>query len=71
MQAVAPASYLIDAAQRSEQLALCRCLTHGLLDLEEAEQLFAELKLRKGQARYAQLPCQSWCSSPDFKMVPH
>ncbi|DBA74798.1 hypothetical protein WJX79_003606 [Trebouxia sp. C0005] len=27
------------------------CLIHGLLDLEEAEQLVAELKLRKGQAR--------------------
>lgn len=27
------------------------CLIHGLLDLEEAEQLVAELKLRKGQTR--------------------
>lgn len=27
------------------------CLIHGLLDLEEAEQLVAELKMRKGQTR--------------------
>ncbi len=47
--------YLMDAAQRYERPALCRCLIHGLLDLEEAEQLVAELKLRKGQTRYAQL----------------
>ena len=29
-----------------------RCLIHGLLDLEEAEQLVAHLKLKKGQIRY-------------------
>jgi hypothetical protein len=55
MQAVAPSQYVLMLAERYEQPALCRCLIHGLLDLEEAEQLVAELKLRKGQTRYAQL----------------
>ena len=30
---------------------MCRCLIHGILDDEEAEQIAAELKLRKGQLR--------------------
>ena len=58
---------MVDAAQRCNQPALCRCLIHGLLDLEEAEQLVAELKLRKGQTRYAQL---SSCSAVDCHVDP-
>ena len=30
---------------------MCRCLTHGILDEEEAQQIAAELKLKKGQPR--------------------
>lgn len=30
---------------------MCRCLVHGILDDEEAEQIAAELKLKKGQLR--------------------
>lgn len=30
---------------------MCRCLIHGILDAEDAEQVAAELKLKKGQLR--------------------